>query len=900
MVSDGCLPTHFTLAAALRACQDCAPDRFGFGVQVHGLLAKTQHASDTVVCNALISMYGSCCLESSSYAHCVFDEMLTKNLISWNSIIGVDSRRGDVASAFELFSEMQAEGFEPSEHTFGSLIISTYDCGPGNFILDQLLARVSKNGFLSNLYVGSALVSAFARFGVFYKARGVFVQMSEKNAVSMNGLIVGLVKQNQGEEAVEVFRETGDSIEINSDSYVVLLSAISEFKVPEEGRRMGREVHGFLIRTGLIGIKVAIENGLVNMYAKCCAIEEACWIFEHMRVRDQISWSSIISGLDQNGIFEEALLRFGDMLRTGIVPSKFTLISSLSSSAGLGLLSSGTQVHAVAMKFGLDLDVSVANSLLKLYGECGSNLDCWKVFNSMSDYDLVSWNSMIGLLAKSEESLDRSVGVFLDMMRRGWTPNKVTLINVLSALSPLSVLELGKQVHALVLKRSISDNNTIDNALISCYAKSGDMDSSEQIFTRMYNRRDGMSWNSMLAGYVQNGLLSKAMDFLWFMMQNDQNMDSFTFATVISACASIATLNRGMEIHAFRLRSQLESDVVVDSALVDMYSKCGRIDYASKAFRLMPVKNEFSWNSMISGYARHGHGEKALELFKEMQRTKQKPDHVTFVGVLHACSHSGLVEKGLEYFESMSKNYGLVPRMEHYSCVVDILGRAGELNKMEDFIRRMPMSPNILIWRTVLVACCRSKDGAKSNLGEKASQMLVELEPQNPVNYILSSNLYALRGSWENVAKSRAAMRGVTTKKEAGCSWVNLRDGVHVFMAGDRLHSDTEEIYAKLRLLNQKMKDLGYVPKTDFALYDLEVENKEELLSYHSEKLAVAFVLTRSSGRMPIRIMKNLRVCGDCHSAFGYISKIVERQIILRDSNRFHHFEDGKCSCGDY
>ncbi|XP_073008085.1 putative pentatricopeptide repeat-containing protein At5g09950 [Typha latifolia] len=901
MVSCGYQPTQFTFGIALRACQDSGVDGLCFATQIHGLILKSRFALDSMVCNALITMYGSCCLGSAHEAQRVFDTTQVRSSITWNAIISVHSKKGDAFSTFELFSEMQhgdsGLSSKPTEYTFGSLIAAT--CSSSSlYLLDQVFAMVSKSGFLSDLYVGSALVSAFARFGMLNKARKIFLGMDGRNAVSMNGLMVGLVKQGLGEEAVEVFKETKESVVVNTDTYVVLLSALAEFSVKEEGRRKGWEVHGFVLKTGLVNSNVAVGNGLVNMYAKCGAIDDASKVFALIAMRDQISWNTLIAGLDQNSHWEKALMNYRMMIQNGIMPSNFTAISTLSSCASLRLLPSGMQVHCGSIKLGLDLDVSVSNALVAMYGQCGTLPECWKVFNSMSERDQISWNSMIGALATSKASVAESTEVFLDMMRNGCNPNRVTFINFLAALSPLSVLDLVMQVHAMVLKLGISENNAIDNALISCYAKSGDMDSCESLFTKMSDRRDDVSWNSMIAGYIHNGLLQKAMDFVWLMMHSGQKMDCFTFATVLSACASIAALGRGMEIHAFGIRSYLESDVVVESALVDMYSKCGRIDYASRVFRIMNIKNEFSWNSMISGYARHGLAEKALDIFKEMQSADQHPDHVTFVGVLSACSHAGLVEKGLDYFELMG-NYSLLPQMEHYSCVIDLLGRAGKLTKMEEVIQRMPVRPNILIWRTVLVACRRLKDGLRTDLAKQASKMLLELEPQNPVNYVLISNLHASAGSWEDVAKTRAAMRGAAIKKEAGCSWVNLSDGVHVFVAGDRSHPNTEEIYAKLQVLNQKMKDAGYVPQIEFALYDLEVENKEELLSYHSEKLAVAFVLTRTSA-LPVRIMKNLRICGDCHSAFRYISEIIGRQIILRDSIRFHHFENGKCSCGDY
>ncbi|PKA47620.1 Putative pentatricopeptide repeat-containing protein [Apostasia shenzhenica] len=909
MLSSSLAPTQFTFGSILRACQDSGPDWFVLGTQIHGLIIKHMYSFDTVVCNSLISMYGSCCLESARYADEVFNSTLTKNIISWNSIISVHSQRGNAASAFQFFSRMQKEemrsGFQPNEYTFGSLISVSNDCSSSDILssnpclTEQMLARVSKSGFLSDLYVGSALVSAFARFGLFHRARKIFMELSVRNAVSVNGLMLGFIKQNRAEEAVELFKEVRDLVVRNDDSHVVLLSALTEFENLNQGRRKGREVHGFVIRIGLIDCKIAVSNGLVNMYSKCRAVEEALRVFERMTNRDQISWNSVISGLDQNGLCKEALISFSDMMKTCMMPSNFAIISTLSSCASLRSLRMGSQVHCVATKVGLDSDISVSNSLITMYAEGGSMSECQKIFGTMTDYDQISWNSMLGVLANSDAPFDESLKLFSSMMQSGWKPNRVTFVNLLAASTPLSLLEFGQQIHALAMKFGMSEDIAVENALILIYAKSGDMNACEFLFAQMPCRRDEVSWNSMVAGYVHNGLFSKAMDFAFLMMQSGENMDCFTYTTVLSACASVAALDRGMEIHAYGVRSGLKFDVILDSSLIDMYSKCGRIDYAHRVFFLMPSKNEYSWNSMISAFARHGQGEKALQIFKTMQNSNLLPDHVTFVGVLSACSHAGLVEEGLDYFESMSNEYGLIPRIEHYSCIVDLLGRAGEIDKMEHFVKRMPMKPNILIWRTVLVACIRSRKGTETNLFKQASDMVLELEPDNPVNYVLVSHLYASKGRWDHVAMARTAIRGAPVKKEAGCSWVVLRDGIHVFLSGDRSHPEKDNIYKKLDFLNKKMKDAGYVPQIEFALYDLEMESKEELLSYHSEKLAVAFVLTRSSG-LPIRIMKNLRVCGDCHLAFCYISKIVGRQIILRDSNRFHHFADGKCSCGDF
>ncbi|KNA19990.1 hypothetical protein SOVF_056510 [Spinacia oleracea] len=904
MVSAGYAPNNYAFGSVLRACQELGPDYMKFGMQIHGLMSKTSFAQDALVGNVLISMYGSCCLESMDHARRVFDEIDGKIPVSWNSIISVYSGREDAIGAFEMFARMQHGGsgfnFKPNAYTLSSLIaVASSSAHFGTFLLQQMASRVQKSGFLDDLYVGSALVSGLAKFGLIDDSWKIFECMSAKNAVTMNGLMVGLVNQKRGEQAVDVFKQMEHLVEVNTNSYMVLLSACAEFSELEEGRRKGKELHAYAIRNGLRDAKVAVSNAIINMYAKCGAIHSACAVFEQMGERDLVTWNSLIAGLDQNERFEDAVFNFFRMRRSGMRPTNFALISCLSSCASLGWLRQGVQVHAEALKLGLGSDVSVSNVLLSMYAGTRSFNECKKLFSFMPEHDQVSWNSIIGALADSETYASEAVMYILEMMRLGWSLNGVTLVNVLSAVSSdsLSLSKLGPQVHALAFKYCFTNNITVENSLISCYGKCSRMEDCELIFSKM-SKRDEVSWNAMISSCVHNEQLSKAVDLVWFMMQSGQRLDHYTFATVLSACASVATLERGMEVHACQIRAHLESDVVVGSAIVDMYAKCGRIDYAARFFQLMPVKNLYSWNTMISGYARHGFANKALEIFEQMKEGGQPPNHVTFVGVLSACSHGGLVEKGYKHFESMSSEYGLAPQMEHFSCMVDILGRSGKLDKVEDFINKMPMKPNNLIWRTVLGSCCRT-NGRDSELGKRAAEMLLQLEPENGGNYVLLANMYAGGAKWEKLAITRSAMNLAAAKKQAGRSWVTMKDGVHVFVAGDKSHPEKDAIYEKLGELMRKIREAGYVPQTSFALYDLEPESKEELLSYHSEKLAIAFVLTRKSNST-IRIMKNLRVCGDCHSAFRYISKVIGRQIVLRDSNRFHHFSDGMCSCGDY
>ncbi|KAL8255247.1 hypothetical protein R6Q59_033468 [Mikania micrantha] len=897
MIRGGFSPVHYAIGSVLRACQVLESHGLRFGMQLHGFILKSLNGFHEVVCNALISMYGNC-MDSPDYAFCVFGEMQIRSLVSWNAIISVCSKKGDAVSAFKLFSGLQVEGLQPTEYTFGSIITAASRLSEINsFSLEQVMCTIQKSGFLFDLYVGSSLVSGFARSGQTSLAKRIFELMDVKNMVSMHGLMIGLARQKHAEEAVEVFLKMKSLLKLTSDSYVILLSTLSEFFDLEEGRKMGKEVHAYVIRNRLTDFNIAIENSLVNMYAKCGSVKDASSVFKIMINKDEISWNSVITGLDQNACFIDAVMMFCEMRRNQLKPGNFTVISALSSCAGLGSLRLGEQVHCECVKLGLDDDVSVSNSLLEFYSETGCIDNCKKVFSLMQEHDQVSWNSIIGAFSDSDSLVLQSVEYFMKMMRGGWCPNSITFVNMLGAIS--FVKEGVRQIHGLLLKYRFADENAVGNAIIMCYGKCGNMDDCEKVFSKMGDQRDETSWNSMISGYIHNEQLNKAMALVKHMLTNGQRLDCFTLASVLSACASVATLERGMELHAYGIRAYVDDDVVVGSALVDMYSKCGSIDYASSFFELMRVKNAYSWNSMIAGYARHGNGDKSLEIFNKMKREGQIPNHVTFVGVLSACSHMGLVDQGFNHFNSMSEVYGLNPKMEHYSCMVDILGRAGEVDKMEDFLNKMPMSPSVLIWRTVLGACCRSNCERATDLGIRAGSYLLELDPNNAVNYVLLSNLYAVKGKWEDMRKTRILMKLAEVKKEAGCSWVTMKDGVHIFVASDKSHPEIDEIYKKVHELQGRMREMGYVPEIRYTLHDLEIENQEEILSYHSEKLAVGFVLTRKS-ELPIRIMKNLRVCGDCHTFLKYVSRIVGRLIVVRDSNRFHHFVNGNCSCGDY
>jgi pentatricopeptide repeat protein len=338
-------------------------------------------------------------------------------------------------------------------------------------------------------------------------------------------------------------------------------------------------------------------------------------------------------------------------------------------------------------------------------------------------------------------------------------------------------------------------------------------------------------------------------------------------------------------------------DVSTGNALIDMYAKCGRLEIARRLFEKMPKRDVVSWNVMILGYGLHGQSKDAIALFSQLEQKGIKPDDITFICILSACSHAGLVDEGRKYFNSLNRDHRFTPRMEHYICMVDLLGRAGCLDEAQELINNMPYEPDASVWGALLGAC---RIHCNIALAEYVAKHHLKLESNNTGCYVLLSNIYAAAGRWHDAAKVRTMIKTKGLKKNPGRSWIEIKNSVHTFVGGDRSHPQSEKIYAVLDSLMNDMKKEGYVHDKSFVLQDVEEEEKENIISTHSEKLAIAFGLLETSPGMPIQITKNLRVCGDCHNATKFISKIAKREIILRDINRFHHFKDGVCSCGDY
>jgi pentatricopeptide repeat protein len=618
-------------------------------------------------------------------------------------------------------------------------------------------------------------------------------------------------------------------------------------------------------------------------------------VFDEILTRDVVLWNAMISGYAQIGYSNEALMLFEQMQLTGVMPNSSTIVGLLVAYAHLGTLKQGRQIHGYIVKIGCEYNVFVGTSLVDLYAKCGSIEDAGLVFAKMSERSVVSWNAMISAYSRNGYA-NEALKLFHQMQLGDMKLNSSTIVSVLSACAKSGALQQGKWIHDYTIRSGLELDVFVGTALIDMYAKCGMIDTALQMFDKM-SERNVVSWSAMIAGYAYNGYANKALKLYNQMQLANVKPNLVTTVSLLLACTLLGALQQGKAIHNYIIRSGFDLDVSVGNTLIDMYAKCGCIELAHNLFNRMSKKNLASWNSMIAGYRMHARAEDALALFVQMKQMGLKPDNITFICILSACSHAGLVDEGWQYFVSMTKDYCVTPEMKHYACMVDLLGRSGLLDEAYNFMEKMPFKPDASIWGALLGAC---RIHCNIELGERVANYLFELEPDNAGYYVLLSNIYAAAGRWDDVAKVRTMMkeRGIT--KTPGCSLIEVNNRVHEFLVGDRSHPETNKIYDSLKALDVQMKEAGYVPDTNFVLHNVEEEVKESMLSTHSEKLAIAFGLLNTSPGTPLRITKNLRVCGDCHNVAKLISKIVSREIIVRDANRFHHFKSGLCSCGDF
>ncbi|CAJ1935746.1 unnamed protein product [Sphenostylis stenocarpa] len=540
-------------------------------------------------------------------------------------------------------------------------------------------------------------------------------------------------------------------------------------------------------------------------------------------------------------------------------------------------------------------NIMSCNIMIKSYLETGNFESAKNLFDEMPERNVATWNAMVTGLIKFEMNQE-SLLLFSRMNELGFMPDEYSLGSVLRGCAHLGALFAGQQVHAYVMKCGFEFNMVVGCSLAHMYMKAGSMHDGERVINWMPDC-NLVAWNTLMAGKAQKRCFEGVLDQYCMMKLAGFKPDKITFVSVISSCSELAILGQGKQIHAEAIKAGASCELSVVSSLVSMYSRCGCLQDSFKSFLECKERDVVLWSSMITAYGFHGQGEEAIKLFNQMEQENLRANEVTFLSLLYVCSHCGLKDKGLDFFYMMVKKYGLKARLEHYTCVVDLLGRTGCLEEAEAMIRSLPVKADAIIWKTLLSACKLHKN---AEIARRVAAEVLRIDPQDSASYVLLANIYSSANRWQNVSEVRRAMKDNMVKKEPAVSWVEVKNQVHQFHMGGECHPKHVEINKYLEELTSEMKKRGYVPDTNSVLHDMDNEEKEHNLRHHSEKLAIAFALMTTPEGVPIRVMKNLRVCSDCHVAIKYISEIKNLEIIVRDSSRFHHFKNGTCSCGDY
>ncbi|KAF3453123.1 hypothetical protein FNV43_RR03557 [Rhamnella rubrinervis] len=679
-------------------------------------------------------------------------------------------------------------------------------------------------GFEGNAYVRRSFLEMFIKCGRIDIAKRLFEEMKFKDIFMWNMMVSGYASKGDFRKAWRCIRE-------------MKLYGV----VPDQ----------------------VTWNSVIAGYAQKGQVDEAFKYISQLSDSEDyklnvVSWTSLITGHEHNGNSSEALLLFRKMLIQGVPPNSVTIASVISSCTYLSLCLPGKEIHGYCVKRDeLDSDLLVINSLVDFYAKCWSLKVACRKFNEIKEKDLVSWNTMLSGYA-SGGYYKEAIELLNEMEAQGVEPDIITWNGLITGCTKTGHGKTALEFLYRMFKMGIEPNLTsLSGALAAC-SQVKDLKLGKEIHGYGLSSKDVIIWNSIIAACSQSRLGVTALNLLRDMNLFNIKPDMVTMVSVLPACSRLAALYQGKEIHQFIIRHGLNTGNFVWNALIDMYGRCGSIQKSRSIFDMMPHKDLVSWNVMISMYGMHGFGMEAISIFQHLIATGVKPNHFTFTNLLSACSHSGLVDEGWEYFQMMKTEHHMEPGIEQYACMVDLMARAGHFDESLEFIKEMPFEPNAAVWGSLLA------------------------------------------GRWEDADKIRSLMKDRRVMKSPGCSWIEVKRKVHSFIVGDTSHPMMEEILLKMESLYVQIKKIGYVPDTDYVLQNVKEEEKEWSLCGHSEKLALTFGLISTPAGSPLRIIKNLRICGDCHTATKYISKVEGSEIITRDNYRFHHFVQGVCSCGDY
>ncbi|KAG9134827.1 hypothetical protein Leryth_001117 [Lithospermum erythrorhizon] len=760
MYSSGCEMSEYSYGGVLSACRALMSKGNVYGEQVYGVVMKNGFSSNKYVKSGMIDLFVKLGRLEQASKVLFDDDELCDNVVCWNTIISGAAKSDHNKVALEMFGRMCRGYLMPTGFTFSSVLTACAVLGETNFG-KGVQGWVIKCGVGDDIFVATAIVDLYAKCGAMGDAVKQFWQMPVRNVVSWTTIISGFVQKDDPVSALRFFtkmRRRGE--EINTYTITSVVTACADRSMCVEAFQL----HCWVIKTGFYS-DPSVKSSWISTYSKIGAVDLCEMVFSETGDVIQLNvWSNMISSLAQNQFSQRAVKLFHQMLLAGIRPDKFCCASILSV---VDNLSFGLQVHCYTLKTGLMFDVSVGSSLFTMYSKCGYLDESHEIFQLLDDKDNVSWASMMAGFVEHDNPVE-AINLFREMLFEETVPDEMILTAVASACSALLSLKSGKEVHSYAIRHGMDKQTTMGGALVNMYSKCHRLDTAKTVYDAIHVK-DLVSRSVLVSGYAQSGYATEAIQLVKEMLKTDLNIDSFILSSILDAVDPVKWPRAGDQMHAMTIKFGLESESSTGSSLVMMYSKCGSISDCCKAFEEIRKPDLISWTAMINSYAEHGKAVEALEVYELMRNSGVMPDSVTFVAVLSACSHAGLVEKGYFHLTSMMRDYGIQPGFRHYASMVDMLGRAGRLEEAMEFINDMPVKPDALIWGTLLAAC---KVHGNVELGRVVAKRFAELHPSEAGGHVILSNIFAEVGQWEQVQMIRREMKGAGMTKEPGWSFV--------------------------------------------------------------------------------------------------------------------------------
>lgn len=879
----GLAPDKVTYCCLLKACGVLGSMHAGKKIHAEILLAGLE--SDTSVGNSLVNMYVKC--NSLRDAQTIFDRLPKRDVMTWNVMIAGYCQHGFGQEAMKLYRQMDEDvTIRPSTITYSSILKL---CGSQGDLQEgkRVHAQVLESGVEADVYVGSALVDMYAKCGCLEDAQRVLDRNCTTDVVVWNAMVSGFAKQGLSQDTIRLYsRMQQIGIVPDTATFLIVLKACGDLGAVQEGSH----IHAQILERGLI-TDVSLGNTLIDMYARCGSLLEARQIFDNMPIKSVVTWNAMIGGYVQAKLQLESFQLFESMQRDGVAPTATTYVSLLKACSTAGCVQEGARIHAEMKERGLEEDVFIGSALVDMFAKCRRLDDARQVFDRLPTRNVVVWNAMIGGYAKNgfaQEALELYSSLRKDTSVKS---NSITLAIMLQLCGDNRFLQDGKRIHAHVLESGLQGDSFVGSTLIDMYAKFGDLSEARKIFDGLCDK-DVVVWTSMISSYVQHNQGQQAVHIYRSMEQASVAPNAATFVSILKACGGTGAVQEGKRIHEQVVERGLDAEICVKNALVDMYGKCGSMGDAQKVFDNMTERDVVSWSALIYGYGNCNDCDKAIQFFQKMVKEGVVPNEATFTALLVACCHVGYVREGQRYFDLMAE-YGIKATLEHHTCMVDLLGRAGHLAEAEHVVRTVSWGGDTVGWMALLNAC---KSHGDMERGQRCFDHLVKVEPKEAGAYVLMSHIYAYAGRWEDVDKIGAMRMSAGAFKKPAKAVIEVKNEVHKFTVGEK-HAD---VSCKVGRLHAQLKREGHVPHTALVLTRMPEKVKEDMLCGHAEKLAIAFGLLHTEAGTKLVVTKNLRMCSDCHSGTKIVSKIEKREIVVRDAHRVHHFQNGVCSCRDH